>query len=122
MDLTLGPEQEAVRDAIRGVLADRQSPARVRQVMVAEPPVDEVLWHEAAALGWFGLSLSEAAGGAGYGLAETMLLFQEIGRGVVPIGGMKGLSRTFTEPVAVYGRRASARASVASHRSEPACT
>lgn len=84
MDLTLGPEQEAVRDAIRGVLADRQAPARVRQVMVAEPPVDEALWREAAALGWFGLSLSEAAGGAGYGLAEAMLLFQEIGRGVVP--------------------------------------
>src|SRR5262245_1666839 len=84
MDLTLGPEQEAVRDAIRGVLADRQPPARVRQVMVIEPPVDDALWKEAAELGWFGLSLPEDAGGAGYGLAEAMLLFQEIGRGVIP--------------------------------------
>jgi alkylation response protein AidB-like acyl-CoA dehydrogenase len=84
MDLTLGPEQEAVRDAIRGVLADRQPTARVRQVMVADPPVDDALWMEAAELGWFGLSLPEDAGGAGYGLAEAMLLFQEIGRGVVP--------------------------------------
>ncbi len=84
MDLTLGPEQEAVRDAIRGVLADRQPSARVRQVMTAEPPVDDALWGEAAGLGWFGLALPDAAGGAGYGLAEAMLLFQELGRAVAP--------------------------------------
>jgi alkylation response protein AidB-like acyl-CoA dehydrogenase len=84
MDLTLSPEQEAVRDAIRGVLADRQPTARVRQVMTVDPPVDEALWREAAALGWFGLALPETAGGAGYGLPEAMLLFQELGRGVIP--------------------------------------
>ena len=84
MDLTLGHEQEAVRDAIRGMLADRQPTARVRQVMIAEPPIDEALWREAAALGWFGLALPEAAGGAGYDLPEAMLLFQELGRGVIP--------------------------------------
>jgi alkylation response protein AidB-like acyl-CoA dehydrogenase len=84
MDLTLGHEQEAVRDAIRGMLADRQPTARVRQVMIADPPVDEEVWREAAALGWFGLALPEAAGGAGYDLPEAMLLFQELGRGVIP--------------------------------------
>ena len=84
MDLTLGADQEAVRDAIRSVLRDRQAPARVRQVMTAEPPVDDALWSEAAGLGWFGLGLPESAGGAGYGVAEAMLLFQELGRSVVP--------------------------------------
>lgn len=84
MDLTLGVEQEAVRDAIRGVLADRQPPARVRQVMGGEPPVDQDLWRDAAGLGWFGLSVPEAAGGAGYGVPEAMLLFQELGRAVAP--------------------------------------
>jgi alkylation response protein AidB-like acyl-CoA dehydrogenase len=84
MDLTLGPDQEAVRDAIRGVLGDRQASARVRQVMAAEPPIDEALWREAAGLGWFGLALPESAGGAGYGMPEAMLLFQELGRAVVP--------------------------------------
>ena len=38
MDLTLGAEQEAVRDSIRGVLADRQPSARVRAVMASERP------------------------------------------------------------------------------------
>ena len=84
MDLTLGPEQEAVRDAVRGVLADRQPMTRVRQVAILEPPLDEALWREAAALGWFGLALPESAGGTGYDLPEAMLLFQELGRGVIP--------------------------------------
>ena len=84
MDLTLGAEQEAVRDAIRGVLADRQPSARVRAVMASEPPVDAALWREAGELGWFGLALPEAAGGAGYDLPEAMLLFQELGRSLAP--------------------------------------
>ena len=84
MDLTLGAEQEAVRTAIRGVLADREPPARVRTVMASEPPLDEALWREAAELGWFGLALPEASGGAGYDLPEAMLLFQELGRSLAP--------------------------------------
>jgi alkylation response protein AidB-like acyl-CoA dehydrogenase len=84
MDLTLGPEQEAVRDAIRGVLADRLPVARVRTLIGAEPGLDEGVWREAGALGWFGLGLPEAAGGAGYGLPEEMLLFVELARALTP--------------------------------------
>jgi alkylation response protein AidB-like acyl-CoA dehydrogenase len=84
MDLTLGPEQESIRDAIRAVLADRLPMARVRAVAAAAPGLDEAAWREAGALGWFGLALPEAAGGAGYGLPEEMLLFVELGRALAP--------------------------------------
>jgi len=84
MDLTLGPEQEAVRDAIRGVLADRLPVARVRTLIGAEPGLDEGVWREAGSLGWFALGLPEAAGGAGYGLPEEMLLFVELARALTP--------------------------------------
>jgi alkylation response protein AidB-like acyl-CoA dehydrogenase len=84
MDLTLGPEQEAVRDAIRGVLADRLPIASVRALIGAEPALDEGVWREAGALGWFGLGLLEAEGGAGYGLPEEMLLFVELARALTP--------------------------------------
>ena len=84
MDLTLGPEETAVRDAIRGVLAERLPLARVRAVAQAEPGIDEALWREAGGLGWFGLGLPEDAGGAGYGAAEEMLLFVELGRALTP--------------------------------------
>ncbi len=84
MDLTLGPEETAVRDAIRGVLAERLPLGRVRAVAGTEPGIDEALWREAGGLGWFGLGLPEAAGGAGYGAAEEMLLFVELGRALTP--------------------------------------
>lgn len=84
MDLTLSAEQEAVRDAIRGLLRDRLPSARVRAVMETADGVDADVWRAAADLGWFGLAVPEDAGGAGYGLAEAMLLFVELGRSVAP--------------------------------------
>jgi alkylation response protein AidB-like acyl-CoA dehydrogenase len=84
MDLTFSPEEEAIRDAIRGVLDTRQPLVRVRAVMAEEPGVDAALWREAAGLGWFGLGIPEAAGGAGYGLPEEMILFVELGRSLAP--------------------------------------
>ena len=84
MDLTLGAEQEAIRDAIRDLLHARSPLARVRAVMAEEPGVDAAVWREAAELGWFALGLPEAAGGAGYGLPEEMLLFVELGRALPP--------------------------------------
>ena len=81
MDMTLGAEQEAVRDAIRALLDGRLPLARVRTL---DGEVDAAVWQEAGTLGWFALGLGEQAGGAGYGLAEEMLLFIELGRALVP--------------------------------------
>ena len=84
MDLTLGPDEEAVRDAIRAFIGQRLPMARVRQLIGSSTSIDEGVWREAAELGWFGLGLAEAAGGAGYGLAEEMVLFVELGRALAP--------------------------------------
>lgn len=84
MDLTLSSDQEAVRDAIRDVLREHAAPERVRAVMAGADGFDERLWAAAAQLGWFGLAVSEAAGGAGYGLPEAMVLFVELGRTLAP--------------------------------------
>src|SRR4029078_5336053 len=84
MDLMPSAEQEAVRDSIRTMLRDRMPPARVRAVMASDAPVDRAFWRQAAELGWLGLALPEAAGGAGYGLPEAMLLFTELGRALAP--------------------------------------
>src|SRR5437870_13280535 len=84
MDLTLGPEQESIREAVRDVLAARLPAGRARAVVAAERGMDLALWREAAGLGWFGLGLPEAVGGAGYGLPEEMILFAELGRSLAP--------------------------------------
>jgi alkylation response protein AidB-like acyl-CoA dehydrogenase len=84
MDLMLSAEQEAVRDAIRQVLRGRMPSEAVRRVMDTESGVDAAVLRGAGELGWFGLALPEAAGGAGYGLPEAMLLFVELGRSLAP--------------------------------------
>ena len=84
MDLMPSAEQEAVRESIRDMLRDRMPPERVRAIMASDAPVDRSFWRQAAELGWLGLALPEAAGGAGYGLPEAMLLFTELGRALVP--------------------------------------
>jgi alkylation response protein AidB-like acyl-CoA dehydrogenase len=84
VDLTLGPEQEAIRDAVRGMLATRLPMKRVRALLDDPTGIDAEVWREAGSLGWFALGLPESAGGAGYGAAEQMILFVELGRALAP--------------------------------------
>jgi alkylation response protein AidB-like acyl-CoA dehydrogenase len=84
MDLMLSGDQEAVRDSIRDVLSEHASAERLRAAMATEDGFDGRLWTAAGELGWFGLSVPEAAGGAGYGLPEAMVLFTELGRALAP--------------------------------------
>jgi alkylation response protein AidB-like acyl-CoA dehydrogenase len=84
MDLTLDQEQEAIRDAIRALLAERASIEQLRKRFASGDVYDPALWQQAAELGWFGLATPEAHGGAGYGLPEAMLLFIELGRSLTP--------------------------------------
>jgi len=64
MNFSFTPEQEELRAQARAYLA-----------IHADPP-----WHELADLGWTGVSVSEAAGGAGLGFLEEAVLFEEMGR------------------------------------------
>jgi len=84
MDLMPSAEQEAIRSAIRRVLGDRVPTTRLREAMVQDTPAMPELWQEAARLGWFGLRVPPEAGGSGYGTAEAMLLFVELGRTLAP--------------------------------------
>ncbi len=84
MDLMLSSEQETIRDSIRDMLRDRMPSERVRAVMATDTGIDRAFWREAGQLGWFGLALPDAVGGAGYGLPEAMILFTELGRALAP--------------------------------------
>lgn len=48
------------------------------------PLIDDARWAGFGELGWFSLGLPEAEGGVGYGLAEEVLLAEELGRQVAP--------------------------------------
>lgn len=58
-----------------------QSPiARVRELMQTESGFDPEVWHRMTELGWTGLCVSEAHGGAGLSLAHAALLAESMGR------------------------------------------
>ncbi|MGI5455703.1 acyl-CoA dehydrogenase family protein [Streptomyces sp. CA-249302] len=74
--------------APRGGAADRCSPAPPKNGTARpgdfEPRLDRGLWRVLGELGFFSLRLSESDGGAGLGLPEAVLAFEEAGRALVP--------------------------------------
>lgn len=84
MDLLPTPEQDEIVATVRAQLAQDFDLHRLAARDGADEVVDPVLWRRCAELGWFGLGLSEALGGVGYGLVEEALLFSELGAHATP--------------------------------------
>jgi alkylation response protein AidB-like acyl-CoA dehydrogenase len=87
MDFTLDEEQEALRDAVRGLLKGYDPSVdseRRRKVTAEEPGFDEGLWGRLAEMGLLGLPFAEADGGMGAGPIEVALVSEEIGRVLAP--------------------------------------
>ncbi|RNM13770.1 acyl-CoA dehydrogenase family protein [Nocardioides pocheonensis] len=87
MDFTLDEEQEALRDAVRGLLKG-YDPAvdaeRRRHVTGEDPGFDEGLWGRLAEMGVLGLPFAEADGGMDAGPVEVAVVCEEIGRVLAP--------------------------------------
>mgnify|MGYP001431210126 CR=1 FL=1 len=84
MDLTPTPEQEALRSAARDFLGDILTLEKVNQIADGEPGWEPEVWSTIAELGWLGLSVPEDAGGAGMGLLEEAVVFEESGGALLP--------------------------------------
>jgi alkylation response protein AidB-like acyl-CoA dehydrogenase len=64
VDLTFTAEQDVLREQARAFLAEHPEPS----------------WRDLAELGWTGVSITEADGGAGLTFVEEGVLFEELGR------------------------------------------
>lgn len=84
MDLMLSADQEAIQQTVRSFLEKELPMARVRALADAGPEALEPVWRAAGELGFFGLGVSDAQGGAGYAITEEMVLFEELGRALAP--------------------------------------
>ena len=84
MDLELSDDQVALRDELRRLLVARCTSEVRRAAMALPGAVDRGLWAELADMGTFSLTRSEASGGAGLGLADAAIVFEELGRALVP--------------------------------------
>ncbi|MCP9948771.1 acyl-CoA dehydrogenase family protein [Actinomadura madurae] len=84
MRLVVTEEQRELRDALRRFFADRSPAAEVRRLMGTAEGYDPKVWAQMAEqLGLQGLAIAEEHGGAGFGVRELAVVFEEMGRAVV---------------------------------------
>ena len=85
MDFNYDDEQDALREAVRGLVGKTYSDFEKRQHTANEDPgFDEKMWTRMAEMGLLGLPFSEDDGGVGAGPVEIAIVCQEIGRVIAP--------------------------------------
>src|SRR2546430_13827283 len=84
MDFGFSEEQEMLRKSARDFLAKECPMSYVRQMMEDEQGFRDEQWRKMAELGWMGLILPEAHGGAGLDFVDMVVVLEEMGRVVLP--------------------------------------
>jgi alkylation response protein AidB-like acyl-CoA dehydrogenase len=84
MDFGLSEEQELLQRSAREFLAKECPPSLVRAAAADEDGFPRSLYREMATLGWNGLIVPEAYGGAGLSFLDLALLLEEMGRVALP--------------------------------------
>jgi alkylation response protein AidB-like acyl-CoA dehydrogenase len=84
MDFELTDDQLSLQSELRRFLAARVTSDGRRDIAELPGAVDRGLWRELGGLGVFALTLPEAEGGVGLGLADATIVFEELGRACVP--------------------------------------
>ncbi|MFI1675727.1 acyl-CoA dehydrogenase family protein [Streptomyces sp. NPDC020607] len=88
-DLLYSEEEEALRSAVRGLLADRCDAATVlarAESPAADGPHDRELWKALTdGMGLAGLLVPEELGGQGATHREAAVILEELGRAVAPV-------------------------------------
>src|SRR5581483_634491 len=84
MDLDFTPEQEALRDMVRGVCTRYAQLDVVRKVENDPIGYDPEFWKQLAELGLIGLTLPEKWGGSEMTMLEAMVVYTEFGRALSP--------------------------------------
>lgn len=83
MDFRVNADQQALKDGVRSFCEDRVSSAHFAP-LEQTGGFDASLWKDLAELGVFALRQSEEKGGLGLGMAEAVLVFEELGRCLAP--------------------------------------
>ena len=83
MDFQPTEDQKALRDGIRS-FCEGQVPNERFPDLEKSQGFDRALWSELAEMGVFALRLPEEKGGVGLGYSDAVLVFEELGRRLVP--------------------------------------
>ena len=76
MNFGFTDEQELLRAEVRKFLDQNCPTDDVRKLMETEPGYSRELWKQLAELGWLGLTIPEAHGGAALGFVDLMVLLE----------------------------------------------
>lgn len=85
MDLDFSPEQDMLREMVRGLLADACPLTRVRELEDDPVGFAKDVWAQLGELDLIGLMIPEAHGGSGMTAVDGVVLYEELGRALVPV-------------------------------------
>ncbi len=85
MDFNFSEEQEMLGKMARDFLEKECTEKVVREVELRDDGYSPELWSKIADLGWLGLVYPEEYGGGGGSLIDLAVLYEEIGRAMLPV-------------------------------------
>ena len=85
MNFDFSDEQKQLRDEARKFLSEKCPPKAVRAVLDGKAAYDRELWQGLAEMGFLGVAIPEAYGGAGAGQLELCVIAEEMGRALAPV-------------------------------------
>jgi 3-oxochol-4-en-24-oyl-CoA dehydrogenase len=84
MSIAITEELRALAQSVADFLTDHQSRVAARSLLDAEVDALPAFWAELANLGLLGLHVPEELGGSGFGLPETLVVAEQMGRYLAP--------------------------------------
>ncbi len=83
MNFSLTEEQNMLKDSVARFVADQYDFETRRKIAESETGFSAENWQTFAELGWLSIPFSEELGGFGGGVADTMAVMEELGKGLV---------------------------------------
>src|SRR5579859_5909736 len=84
MSIAITEEHRALAQTVADFLTSHDSRAAARSLLTAEADGRPAFWAGLAGLGLLGLHVPEELGGSGFGLAETLVVAEQMGRHLAP--------------------------------------
>ena len=84
MSIAISEEHRALAQTVAEFLTNHESRAAARGLLSVETDALPDFWAELAALGLLGLHIPEDRGGSGFGLPETLVVAEQMGRHLAP--------------------------------------
>src|SRR5210317_2061336 len=83
MNFDLTEEQQMIRDSIARFVQDDYDWDTRRAITSSDSGMSDKAWSTFAELGWLSIPFAEADGGFGGNIVDTMVIMEELGKGLV---------------------------------------